>query len=68
MTDQETHGKPTVPMRISVPVNVYKYLGFLAQTTNMGGTENDVALFILQTATEEMRDNPRYRMIFSGGP
>ncbi len=64
MGDEEATPKKTVQMRVTVPINVHKYLGFLARTTNMGGTEGDVAVFLLQAVTEEMREKTRYKIDF----
>lgn len=52
--------KPTRPIRIMVPVNLFDYLTFLAETTTMGGSENDVALHILTERLESMRRGPDY--------
>lgn len=46
------------PLRIAVADNLMKYLLFLAKTTTLGKSENDVAEHVLAEALEKMRKGP----------
>lgn len=69
MTD-DADRKPTKPLRIAVSDKLREYLGYLARTTTMGASENDVALHILTERLEQMRrsDDYRYRWDREGKP
>lgn len=56
--------KKTTPLRIAVSTNLYEYLGVLARTTTLGGSENDVALQILTERLEVMRLSSEYAYTF----
>jgi hypothetical protein len=51
----------THSFQITISKAAFAYLGYLAQTTNMGGSENGVAAFILSRELERMRLSGDYR-------
>ena len=51
----------THSFQITLSKAAFAYLGYLAQTTNMGGSENGVAAFILSRELERMRLSGDYR-------
>lgn len=55
----------TVLMRLTVSAKLHAYLNHLAQTTTMGASENDVALFILTRELEAMRQSEAYALDLS---
>ena len=50
----------TVLIRMSVSAKLHRYLAYLARTTTMGASENDVALFLLTRELEALRQTERY--------
>ena len=50
----------TVLIRMSVSAKLHRYLSYLARTTTMGASENDVALFLLTRELENLRQTERY--------
>lgn len=46
--------KDTVPLRMSVSRSLHNYLGFLSRNTTLGGSENDVALYLLTERLQGM--------------
>lgn len=50
----------TVLMRLTVSAKLHRYLTYLARTTTMGASENDVALFVLTRELEAMRQGEAY--------
>ena len=51
----------TQSFQITISKAAFAYLGYLAQSTNMGGSENGVAAFILSRELERMRLSGDYR-------
>jgi hypothetical protein len=51
----------THSFQITISKAAYAYLGYLAQTTNMGGSENGVAAFLLSRELERIRISGDYR-------
>ncbi|MGI9422591.1 MAG: hypothetical protein ACR2PA_05315 [Hyphomicrobiaceae bacterium] len=45
---------------MSVSAKLHRYLSYLARTTTMGASENDVALFLLTRELENLRQTERY--------
>jgi hypothetical protein len=44
----------TKPIRMTVSVRLYEYLGYLARHTMLGAKENDVATYLLTQRLEAM--------------
>lgn len=55
----------TVLIRMSVSAKLHRYLTYLARTTTMGASENDVALFLLTRELEALRQSEAYRFDLS---
>jgi hypothetical protein len=59
-------GRPTSSggthsFQITISKAAFRYLGYLAKETNMGGSENGVAAFVLSRELERMRLSGDYR-------
>lgn len=42
------------PFQVSLPKRLYEYLGYLAQLSVIGVSENDIASYLLRKQLEEM--------------
>lgn len=51
----------THSFQITISKSAFAYLGYLARTTNMGGSANGVAAFIVSQELERMRISGNYQ-------